>query len=148
MPNWVSKDGEWFPAKEKVALKKESGEPFIYEGPDRAAIKELWEQAGRPKVSNEKDLTDKKAFLGQDFRSNTDMINTARQLGYKTVDAYVKAHGYSADEAKKNFEEKASEVSVHELPKKVDPAYIEGGGMDTSGQGNDKMGGFKRPKEL
>ena len=54
MPNYISIDGEFFPAKERVALKNLSGkekevdgkiikpgEDYIYEGADRAALFEL-----------------------------------------------------------------------------------------------------------
>ena len=40
MPKYVSKFGEWKPAKEKVAITNSKGEPEIYEGPDRAAHSE------------------------------------------------------------------------------------------------------------
>ena len=58
MSSWTSFEGVWYPAKEKVGLINHSdvaiknpisgeeigpGEPWIYEGPDRAALLELYE---------------------------------------------------------------------------------------------------------
>ena len=37
MPTYISRDGLWEPAKEKVAIKDKNGEPIVYDGPDRAA---------------------------------------------------------------------------------------------------------------
>ena len=93
MPNYISKDGIWYVAKERVALKNNSnqtitnpseegskyageqvapGEPFIYEGPDRASLFELF------KI----DKTGQVLTMGQDFRDDTDMQDRARQRGY------------------------------------------------------------------
>jgi len=54
MPTWVSKRGKWLPAKEKIGLVNKSekvityngveiqpGDPFVYDGPDREALKSL-----------------------------------------------------------------------------------------------------------
>lgn len=71
MPRWISDEhGRWHPAKERVALKNLSGksikieqiaddgkkytrtvqpnEDYIYEGPDRAAMFQWWEENGKP----------------------------------------------------------------------------------------------------
>ena len=147
MPQYISKDGVWHVAKEKVALVNHSdkareingkmvgaGEPFIYEGPDRASLYELF----KLKVDT----------LGIDFRKDPDLIGRVRQLGYKSVDAYAKDMGYDAEKVEKEFAEKASVVSMHELPAKVEEIDTLGGGRDFSGQGNDMKGGFGVPKDL
>lgn len=43
MPTFISKDGQWFPAKEK-AVHRETGE--LYEGPDREATKFIAQETG------------------------------------------------------------------------------------------------------
>jgi hypothetical protein len=46
------------------------------------------------------------------------------------------------------FEKKASVITKHELPEKVEAIKKLGGGQDTSGQGNDKYGGFGKPDDI
>ena len=132
MPNWISKDGVWHPAKEHAVLPHLSGtDREVYDGPDRAALYELY----KLKVTT----------LGKDFRKDVDLINRVKQLGYENVDQYAEAVGYNKEEVEKNFEEKASKVTKHELPEKVAAIKKLGGGTDTSGQGNDAYGGFGEP---
>jgi hypothetical protein len=147
MPNFISPSGKWYPAKEKVGLinksdkiidyngqKIEPGEPFVYEGPDRAALQELHKQGVE--------------FLGQDFHDDPDLIARVRQLGYKSVSSYAKAMGYDEKKAKEDFEKKAAKVEKHELSEKVKAINLIGGGVDTSGGGQDRYGGFgPRPSE-
>ena len=149
MPNWISKDGVFHPAKEKVALvnnsKKaitnpseegtrgfgqivEPGEPFIYEGPDRAAMFALFQA--------------KQETLGMDFHTDADLINRVRQLGYKSVDEYAKVMGYDKVKVEEDFKAKASVIVKHDLPQRVKELNIMGGGSDTSGSGADIIGGF------
>ena len=145
MSRWVSKDGIWHPAKEKVALKNitdkvkvingqtvQPGEPYIYEGPDRAALFELFEQ--------------KVETLGQDFRQDIELINRVKQLGYTSVDDYAKAMGYDKDKVEALFNKNASVVTQHELPKRVEALNELGGGTDMSGQGKSIVGGFGEPE--
>ena len=134
-PNWISKDGVWHPAKEHVVLPHLVGtEREVYDGPDRAALFILYKE--------------KKETLGMNFRHDPELINRTRQLGFKSVDEYAKAMGYDKEKVEKNFEEKAAQVTKHELPKKVDAIKKLGGGRDTSGQGNDTYGGFGKPKGI
>ena len=73
MPRFISKEGVWHPAKERVALKNLSGktkkvdgedvqpgDDYIYEGADRAALFELY----KLKVET----------LGEDFRKNPEFL--------------------------------------------------------------------------
>ena len=145
MANYVSIDGVWYPAKEKVALKNLSGKPkvvdgkeikpgedYIYEGADRGALFELY-RAGVEK-------------FGIDFHHDAELLNRVKQLGFKNVDEYAKTVGYDKEKIKKEAEEKISKVNLHELPAKVKGIEILGGGVDTSGGGQDKYGGFGEPK--
>ena len=149
-PKYISKDGVWHPMKEKVSLTNHSdkpieypngsgvfvqpGEPFIYEGPDRAAMFELFKA--------------KQETFGMDFRKDPDLINRVRQLGYKSVEAYAKDIGYDEEQVKKDFEAKSSVVNMHELPERVAAIEVMSGGSDTSGGGNDRSGEWKMPKEI
>jgi len=145
MPRFISKDGEWTPAKEKVALvnrsdktrtvgkvKVKPGEPYIYEGPDRAALFKLYEEG-----------VDK---LGTHFKSDPDFINRVRQLGF-TMEDYLKFVGYDEQKVEEDFKKNASVVTKHELPKKVKEVHTLGGGVDTSGLNPARYGGFGEPKE-
>ncbi len=145
MAQYVSIDGEFFPAKERVALKNLSGktkevdgkeikpgEDYIYEGADRAALFELY-KAGVEK-------------FGIDFHHDAELLNRVKQLGFKNVNEYAKTVGYSKEKTKKEAEEKIAKVTAHELPAKVKAIEQLGGGIDTSGGGQDKYGGFGEPK--
>ena len=154
MPRFISKDGVWHPEKEKIALKNISdetivnpstegknvgeevapGDDFIYEGPDRAALFELF----KAKVET----------LGQDFHHDMDLIQRVRNLGFKDVKSYAKLVGYDKEKVEEEFEKKASIVNKHELPKRVKAIDSLAGGRDTSGGGQDRVGGFgEQPKE-
>jgi len=147
MPSYISRDGVWHPAKEKVALVNHSkkdieingetvkaGDPYIYDGADRAALFELYKE----KVDT----------LGINFRQDPDLIARVRQLGYKSVDAYAKVVGYDKKKVDEDFEKNASVVNKHELPEKVEAIQTLGGGRDFAGQGMDKHGGFGKPKDI
>jgi len=147
MPSYISRDGVWTPAQEKVALVNNEtkpitingkevgpGEPYIYEGPDRAAEFELYQ-------SGEK-------TFGVEFWKDPDMIQRAKNLGYKDIFEYAKEMGWEKEKSEKDFEKKASVVQRHEPPKKSKAREIDGGGKDLSGGGADVYGGFGKPKEL
>ena len=135
MPRYISKDGVWYAAKEKVSLidhkgtdGRQPGEPYIYEGPDRAALLEFF----RAGVEH----------FGVDFHHDPELLHRVRQLGFKNVAEYAKSVGYDKEKVEKDFDEKAAKVSKHEIPKKVKAIEIMGGGTDTSGGGQDRLGGF------
>lgn len=152
MPNWVTDEkGLWHPAKEKVALTNHSDKPFknpttgemvqpgdvfIYEGPDRAALFELY------KI----DKTGKTTTLGENFRQNTEFLEYYAKMrnafGFESVDAFLSYLGYNEEEKKKEFESKASVINKHDLPKRVEMIKQVGGGSDTATGKNVRYGGF------
>jgi len=153
MPSFISDGGTWYPKKEQVGLINKSnetfevdgkeihpGDHFIYEGPDREALKMLAE-AGEE-------------TLGQNFTECSEFQNFINQKHQGNTKQYLKRIGYKAEEAKKAFDEMASVVSKHELPARVKEIYAMGGGKDVSGaKANDVIGGFgservRSPKEL
>lgn len=154
MSGFVSDEGLWSCAKEKVVLKNQSdkpiinpstegkyvgetvqpGEDFVYEGPDRRAMYELF-------------LAGEEHF-GINFRKSPEFLELLRKFNFKTEKEYLKFVGYDTVKAKENFEKNASIVSKHELPKKVKALRELGGGRDFSGQGNDRYGDFGSPPEL
>ena len=151
MPSYVSNKGKWYPQKEKVALKNlsdktienpsteeklkgekiEPGEDFIYSGPDRAALYELWQA----KVEN----------FGEDFRTNPEFLQAVRNMGYTSYKQYLKDIGFNEEKIDKEFEEKAEKINKHELPKRVAALDTLAGGRDTSGGGQDVKGDFTLP---
>jgi hypothetical protein len=151
MPSYVSKGGVWYPTKEKVALKNYSkqtiknpstdeklkgeeikpGEDYIYAGPDRAALYELWQA----KVEN----------FGSDFRKDPEFLQACRNMGYSTYKQYLKDIGFDEEKMEADFKDNADKVTLHELPQKVDAIDILAGGKDTSGGGNDVRGEWKSP---
>lgn len=145
-PKYVSDGGVFSPAKEKVALvnygkpfKNEktgemvnTGDPYIYEGPDRAALLELWRND--PKSST----------MGRSFKTDPTFIQMVKQLGHKDVEEYLNIVGYDEKEEKKKFEEEASVVNRHEMSKKVKFAQNFTGGTEGAGAGYD-YGAFDMP---
>jgi hypothetical protein len=147
MPRYVSGEGTLIPAKEKVGLVNQSdktievngkqvlpGEPFIYEGADRAALYELW-KAGE-------------TTFGINFRKSPDFLKMIRDLNFNNIDDYLDFVGYDQKKAKEEFEKNASNVTKHDIVKSVEMIKVIGGGKDFSGGGNDKYGGFGKPAEL
>lgn len=141
MPSFVSFRGKLYPAKEMISLTNKSnkaieyngkliqpGQPFIYEGPDREAVKELM-LAGQE-------------FLGQDFKNDPDFLQAVRNRGFNTVDEYLKHIGYDEAKDEKEFKAKASVINMHELPRRHAEIIALGGGKDTSGGKQDTIGGF------
>lgn len=143
MPSYVSKDGIWYPAKEHAVLPHLSGtDKEVYDGPDRAAELELATTFGVDEDGKPKETT-----FGMNFRNDPDIINRARQLGYKDVMEYAIAMGYDAEKSEKNFKEHAAEIIKHkDLARKPEKAMM-GGGVDTSGKGGDLIGGFGDERE-
>jgi len=115
MPSFVSKNGKWSAAKEKVAIKDENGEDTIYEGPDRAA-KEFLEQNG--------------GEVGQDALLDPQNLQAARNMGFNTVDEMFKAMSPTAKEAE------AIELAQNTVITHKDPRPKPGVG-DTLGGFND-----------
>jgi len=151
MPTYISKGGKWYPAKEKVALKNYSdktiknpstdeklkdeeikpGEDYIYSGPDRAALFELWQN--------------KVEHFGEDFRTNPEFLQAVRNMGYSSYKKYLKDIGFDEKKMEENFAKKAEEITSHDLPKKVKALNTLAGGRDFSGSGQDMRGDFKSP---
>jgi hypothetical protein len=140
MPSYISKGGVLVPAKEHAVLPHLSGTSNeVYDGPDRAAEKELAEAYGVDENGKPK-----QGYFGIDYRHDPDMIMRARQLGYKSVDEFAAAMGYTdtPEEAAAEIAKKEKIVNDYKVSaKKVSEGKL-GGGTDTSGQGNDKMGNF------
>ena len=143
MPSYVSKDGIWYPAKEHVVLPHLSGtDKEVYDGPDRAAEFELAQTFGVDEEGKPKEVT-----FGIDFRNDPDLINRARQLGYKDIMEYATAMGYDAGKSEKQFKEKAAEIIKHKEPVRKPEKIMMGGGIDTSGKGANLIGGFGDERE-
>jgi len=129
MPRYVSHEGVWHPAKEHAVLPQHSGtDKEVYDGPDRAALLELW----REKVET----------FGVNFRKSPEFLQMLRELNFKNEKEYFKFVGYDPEAAKEHFEKNAHKVSKHEMPKRVEAIQALGGGRDTSGTGKDMYGGF------
>lgn len=153
MPSFVSNKGKWYPAKEKIGLTNKSddvlsydgedikpGEPFVYNGPDREAVKML-EEAGEE-------------HLGTDFRDCPEFQDFVNAKYQGDEGKYLRRIGYNEEEDDKKFEETYVKVKSHELPKRVNEIKVMAGGRDLSGASqNDVIGGFgderlRKPSEI
>lgn len=173
MSTWVSDEkGQWHPGKERAALKNisdraleieqtsvdgakfkqviEPGADYIYEGPDRAAMFQWWEENGKPSAEDMRKL-DGDVTFGEDFRSNTEFMEQyakfRNMFGFKNVDEYLKYLGYDQKKAHVRFLEKAAIVAKHDLPNRSPELKKLGGGDDKANPGkNLKYGGFGEPE--
>lgn len=169
MATWISdENGKWHPAKESAALKNitdkpivvemkddtgkvfkrtvQSGADYIYEGSDRAAMFQWWEENGRPDAEEMKAL-DGNVTFGDDFRSNSEFMEQyakfRNMFGFKDVEEYLKYLGYNQEKSHKRFLEKASITAIHDLPNRSLEIKKLGGGDDKANPGkNQKYGGF------
>ncbi len=149
MSNFVSKEGVWHPAKERIALRNvtnetiknpsaeyskyhdeevKPGEQYIYEGEDRAALFELWKEKIETKGTN--------------FRTEPMFLQSIRNQGFTTVNAYLKSIGYDQEKSDKEFKDKAVKVTRHEVDTRTAAVEIAGGGIDTAGVAEKRLGGF------
>lgn len=127
MPNFVSNNGDWVPALEKVALTNKNGEPVIYEGQDRAALDAI----------KNGDIT------SQPFWKDTEFINRVRQVHNMSMDEYMKANGFDEKTSKADFEKRLAVVNLHkDLPRKVGKKFRSGGANTASGGGGSIDGDF------
>lgn len=146
MPTFVSNKGKWYPAKEKIGLTNLSdkiikykgnsikpGEPFVYSGPDREALKML-EKEGRE-------------HLGKDFRHDKEFLKAVRTMEFADVDSYLKYCGYDEEQDQRDFNKRAEVTKAHDIPKKVNEIRVMGGGKDYAGNKNDVIGGFGEEKQ-
>jgi len=151
MPSYISKVGRWHAQNERVALKNNSedtiknpstdekykdeqigpGDDYIYSGPCRAALFELWKE--------------KVEYFGEDFRQNPEFLQACRNMGYTDYKKYLKDIGFNEKRLEEEFEKKATVVTKHELPEKCKAIENLAGGRDTAGGGLDMKGDFGLP---
>lgn len=135
MPQWVSNGGQWSPAKEYAVNPKAPKGQEIYEGPDRAAMEEL--------------AANNVTHLGKNFKTDPEFIIRVRQLGFNSVDEYLKVIGYDEAKAKALYEQQLAVVNSHKDPEKKQPVNEVGGGIDTTPGGKQtRKGGFDWPSDV
>jgi hypothetical protein len=126
MPTYISKGGEWYPAHEHVVLPHLTGTSReVYDGPDRAALYALWVESGKPEDA--KRCLD---HLGSNFKNDPDFVNRVRQLGFTSVDEYLKFVGYDEKAAMAEAEKKITTVKSHEIVKRAKAVENDGGGVE------------------
>jgi hypothetical protein len=116
MPTFVSKQGEWFAAKEVAVLpidhKAGRERPEIYEGDDREASKMIAENNGKP--------------LGMKSEHDPQLINLARQQGM-TIHEYLDMYQEDIKQDKKNQAAALEKPTTHEAPKRKRGVVTQGG---------------------
>lgn len=176
MSSWISDEkGLLHPAKERVGLKNLSGKPikieqtsddnkkffmtipaggdYVYEGPDRAAMHQWWEENGKPTYEQIMAMPQGTITMGSDFRQNDEFLKQfriAREAhGYQSVKEYLKDIGFDEIKVHENFLKKASVVQLHDLPGRVPEIKKVGGGDDRANPGkNIRLGGWgEQPAE-
>ncbi len=170
MSTWISDEkGVWHPAKERVPLYNRSdkaieieqtsstgekfkqlvppGASYIYEGPDRGAMLQWWEENGRPTAEQMQDKINGSVTFGDDFRKNTEFMNSyavfRQAFGFKNVEEFLTYIGYDQKRYHEAFLKKASVVATHDAPAKIKEIQMVGGGTDRANPGkNLRYGGF------
>jgi len=146
MPNFKSIHGKLEPAHERVALTNKGddvmivdgktinpGEPFIYDGPDRAAVEMLHEQGVE--------------HLGTDFRDCSEFQDFINAKYQGDVEKYFKRIGFDEEKSKAEQINRTKDVKSHADPEKKKEELFRGGGRDTTGNAdNDLVGGFGEPR--
>jgi len=118
MPSYISKGGEWVPAKEK-AVNIRTGD--VYEGPDREASKEIKDAGGR---------------MGMKSNEDPENIMRARQLGI-SVDELLSLNAPPKSEVDKANQAKEDMVVTHQLPPKKQQVRTVSGGTTIRGNFGD-----------
>jgi hypothetical protein len=132
MPTWISDRGTWHPAKEHVVLPHLQGtSKEVYDGPDRAALYQLWEESGKPE-----DAKKCMEVLGSDFRMDPDFIARVRQMGFESMDKYLEFIGYDDKKVAEENKKKFVDVKSHEVLKRSKEIDTPGGGVE---QGSGKV---------
>lgn len=170
MSTWISDEkGVWHPAKERVPLYNRSdksieieqtsstgekfkqvippGASYIYEGPDRAAMVQWWEENGKPTVEQMQEKVNGSVTFGDDFKKNDEFIkqySLAKSIhGFNSIKEYLDYLGYDQKKLHENFLKKASIVATHDAIPKVNEIQMVGGGSDRANPGkNMRYGGF------
>lgn len=170
MPSWISDErGLLHPAKEQVGLINRSDKPikieqtsddgtkftktilpggsYVYEGPDRAAMLQWWEENGKPTYEQIMDMPQGTITMGSDFRQNDEFLKQfriAREAhGYQSVKEYLKDIEFDEVKVHGNFLKKASVVQLHDLAERVPEIKRVGGGDDRANPGkNIRAGGW------
>ena len=136
MPRFLSKDGVWEAAPERVVNPDAPEGQEVYEGPDREALKVIAENGGS---------------LGTHFSLDPELIQRAKMLGFKDVAEYLSVYGYDKVKAAKHFEEMKAQMlaDCHKDPKRQAMLRTQSGG-DNTAPGSEipaKKGGFGVPPE-
>jgi hypothetical protein len=150
MSNFVSLGGKMYAAEEYyVNGKAPEGVDPIYKGPDRAAMKSIMKEKALPGETWEELVERGEHYIGFDGRENDDMLLRARELGFDSVEDYLKMRKKIDFEemVKKQAESLVGRERVkHKNPERHSSSLeYNSGGADTSGQGNHIKGGFDDP---
>lgn len=156
MPTWISDPkGLLHPAIERATLRNNSDQDLIveqkdmdgkifkqrvppageytYEGPDRAALFQWWEENGKPTAEQMKEMEGKVTF-GEDFRNNTEFLkqfgNARQAQGFNTVEEYLKFLGYDEVKSMEKFKKRSTPVNVHDMPARIKEIKRLGGGRN------------------
>lgn len=141
MSTWISKNGVQVPAKEKVALVNDTGktiivdgkpvapgEPYIYEGPDRAATEYLKSEGV--------------THLGRNFWEDPELIGRVRQIHQCSMKEYMDMMGYNEKTTEDEFNKKLSEVNLHKETPRKSGSKFNSGGRNTAGNSGHIEGDF------
>jgi hypothetical protein len=168
MAKWISDEkGLLHPAKESAALHNRTnkpikieqidengkkfimtvkpGAPYIYEGPDRAAMLQWWEENGKPTAEQIKAMPDGAITVGTNFQTNQEFMDFyakyRQAFGFQNMSEFLTYLGYDAKKQNERFQKLSQEVNLHELPDRVPEIKKMGGGDDRANPGTNRRAG-------
>jgi len=170
MSTWVSDEkGLLHPAKERVGLKNLSGkaikikqmaddgkeytktvkpgEDYIYEGPDRGAMLQWWEENGRPTAEQIAAMPEGAVTMGSPFQTNQEFMDFyakyRQAFGFQNMGEFLTYLGYDENKQRERFKNLSQNLNLHELPDRVPEIKKVGGGDDRANPGkNIRAGGW------
>lgn len=168
MSSWISDEkGLLHPAKESASLVNRSnknivieqtaddgkkykktikpGGSYIYEGPDRAAMFQWWEENGRPTAEQIKNMPNDSITVGTSFHTNQEFMDYygkyRQAFGFQDMAEFLTYLRYDEKGQKERFQKLSQEVTLHELPDRVPEIKKMGGGDDRANPGNNRRAG-------
>lgn len=105
MPTFISPNGLWKAAHERVSYIDKDGVPQIYDGPDRAAMEFIAQEGGT---------------VGQDALKDPQLLQASRNAGFPTLEAYLEYFKPTEQEVKKVEDAQKNTIS-HVVKPPVEP---------------------------
>ena len=140
-------------AGKKFIMTVKPGQPYIYEGPDRAAMFQWWEENGKPTAEQIKNMPNEAITMGSSFQTNQEFMDFyakyRQAFGFQNMQEFLNYLGYDEKKQKERYQKLSQDINLHDLPDRVPEIKKVGGGDDRANPGkNLRYGGWgEQPNE-